>query len=119
MQSNEEKKQQPAANADSPQDPELSDAWRTLLGMQPSGEKENSPQVDPAVQVQPLADDPWSHLLQSQGVQPVDLQKAHLHDLHPEETSNDDVEHALNVMREATGQLPSLKEKSGESQENR
>ncbi len=112
--SNEEEKPEISRRCEPAQDPELSEAWRALLGLQSSGTKEGAPRVDPAAQVQPLASDPWSHLLQSQGMQPVDLQKIHLHDLHP--TANeDDVEHALDIMREATGQLPSLDKKTGEA----
>lgn len=95
--SNEEGKQPSSA------DPELSEAWRVLLGSQSLDESK----ADPAVQVQPLASDPWSSLLNSQGMQPIDLQKAHLHDLQ-KLLNDEDVEHALNIIREATGQLKAL-----------
>jgi hypothetical protein len=95
------------------EDGELSEAWRVLLGLQPSEQQEGTPEVDPAAQVQPLAGDPWSSLVQAQGMQAVDLQKIHLHDLYPD-ASDEDVEHALNLMREATGRLRALKPKTPE-----
>jgi hypothetical protein len=95
------------------QDGELSEAWRLLLGLQPSEQQEGASEVDPTAQVPPVAGDPWSHLLQAQGMQSVDLQKIHLHDLYPE-ASDDDVEQALNLMREATGKLRTLSEKAKE-----
>src|SRR5258708_1257700 len=95
------------------QNSELSAVWQALLGKQAPG-SESAPRaldLDPTAQVQPQASDPWSHLLHSQGLQQVDLQKLHLRELRT--TSNDDdVEHALDIMREATGQLPPLDEKA-------
>lgn len=105
--SNEEKKNNPAGQA-SQQDAELSETWRALLGLQSSQDSEEQP----VVQVEPLAGDPWGHLIQSQGMQSIDLQKIHLHELYP--AANDDVEHALNIMREATGQLPALDKQARE-----
>lgn len=110
----EEGKKDAAAEQHLPQDPELSEAWRALLGLQSSGETKVAPEIDPAAEVQPQASDPWSHLLNSRGMQPVDLQKMHLRDLHPT-ASDDDVEHALNIMREATSQQSSLDEKTREA----
>jgi hypothetical protein len=63
--------------------------------------------------IQPLAGDPWSHLIQSQGMQAVDLQKVRLHDLYPA-AGDEDVEHALNLMRESTGQLRALDKQAKE-----
>jgi hypothetical protein len=94
-------KQKFAAGTDSQQHTELSDAWRSLLGLQPGENTGQVAQSEPTAPVQPLASDPWSHLLQAQGMQPVDLQKVHLHDLHPA-ANDDDVEHALDLMQEAT-----------------
>lgn len=94
-------------------DAELSATWQALLGLQGSGEAQTPP-VDPTAPVQPLASDPWSSLLNASGMQPVDLQKAHLHDLHTLDSDDPDIEQALNIMREATGQLPKLKEKKTE-----
>lgn len=110
---NEEDKNNVPAEQRLRQDLELSEAWRTLLGLQPSEQPEGTPEIDPAAQVQPLPGDPWSRLLQAQGMQSVDLQKIHLHDLYPS-VSDDDIEHALNLMREATGKLRSLNEKTKE-----
>ena len=107
----EGKRQASAADTGSQQKTELSEAWRALLGL--SGDMQHSSQTDPATQVQPLASDPWSHLVRAQGMQPVDLQKVHLHDLRSL-THDDDVEHALDLMQEANGQSASGNEKTGE-----
>ncbi len=104
----EEGKQKPAE--DPQQDTQLSEAWRALLGLQDS----DKPEGDNTAQVESLADDPWSRLQQAQGMQPVDLQKIRLHDLHPAAT-DEDVEHALNIIREATGQLPALDKENREA----
>jgi hypothetical protein len=85
---------------------ELSATWQALLGL---GEAKTS-KADPAASVQPLASDPWSSLLNARGMQPVDLQKAHLHKLRAQAKNDPDIEHALDIMREATGQLPIVKE---------
>lgn len=113
MQSSHEEDKKKSAAEQQHTEPELSDAWRALLGLQ-TGEKEleDGQSLDPAAQVPPLASDPWSSLLNAQGMQPVDLQKVHLHNLHAALQDNNDIEHALNIIREATGQLPALNEKS-------
>lgn len=104
MQSPEkEGRQKPVEEAGPHQDLQLSETWRALLGLQDPGK----PEGEEIVQVEPLASDPWSHLQQAQGMQPVDLQKIRLHDLHLP-GDDEDVEQALNIMREATGQLPVL-----------
>ena len=60
---------------------ELSAAWRALLGLEASasattasGDQHSQP---PAIVAPVLANDPWSALLQAQGVQVIDLQKLH------------------------------------------
>lgn len=111
MQSSNDKEKK---NTSAGQNQELSEAWRALLGLR-SSELDEALEGDTATQVQPLADDPWSHLIHSQGMQSVDLQKIHLHDLYPNAT-DDDVEHALNIMRESTGQLRAMNEQSGEKE---
>jgi hypothetical protein len=105
----EEGKQKPAEDVQ--QDPPLSEAWRALLGLQGSDKPEGDNSAD---QVELLASDPWRLLQQAQGMQPVDLQKIRLHDLHPA-ASDEDVEHALNIIREATGQLPALEKENNEA----
>lgn len=111
MQPPEEKGKLPAGSEASPdQDLPLSATWRALLGLQDA----SKPTGEEIVQVEPLASDPWSHLQQAQGMQPVDLQKIRLHDLHLH-GDDEDVEHALNLMREATGQLPALKPETREA----
>lgn len=105
MQSSNEDKKDAA-----PPDAELSATWQALLGLEMKTTK-----VDPATTVQPLASDPWSSLLNACGMQPVDLQKVHLHNLRTLANDDSDIEHALDIMREATGQLPSVKEPSKEA----
>src|SRR6266481_1802502 len=97
-------------------EPELSEVWRTLLGMQSTnmqaqvddqqeteGDREGlqgdhrepgRPQGSPL-----LANDPWSHLVQTQGVQVVDLQQLRLHAAHVP-LSDIDVEKVLKLMQE-------------------
>ncbi len=105
-------------------EPELSEVWRTLLGMQSTtnmqaqvddqqesqgdhkvtegdhkglqGDHEESgrPQGSPL-----LANDPWSHLVQTQGVLVVDLQQLRLHAAHVP-LSDIDVEKVLKLMQE-------------------
>lgn len=52
---------------------ELSAVWRALLRLDASA----AAQVAPASAAPVLANDPWSALLQVQGVQVIDLQKFH------------------------------------------
>lgn len=106
----DEGKQKPAEEAGPQQDAQLSEAWRALLGLQDS----DASKGDDIAQVELLASDPWRHLQQAQGMQPVDLQKIRLHDLYPA-ASDEDVEHALNIIREATGQLPALDKENREA----
>jgi hypothetical protein len=92
-------------------EPELSEVWRTLLGMQSTNMQA---QVDDQQESQgdhkvtegdhkepgrPLANDPWSHLVQTQGVQVVDLQQLRLHAEHVP-LSDIDVEKVLKMMQE-------------------
>lgn len=100
---NEDGKQQPTPEPGSQPDAELSEAWRALLGSQPSTAPGHQPQAEPTAQVQPLNSDPWDLLLHVKGMEAVDLQKIHLRPRHS--AANDaDVEHALDLMQEATGQ---------------
>lgn len=81
---------------------DLSETWQALLGAQadvPHLQQVQHPATSDVQQVQHLVSDPWSHLLNSRGMQPVDLQKVHLH--HPQGDDHD-VEHALDIMREAS-----------------
>jgi hypothetical protein len=99
-------------------EPELSEVWRTLLGMQSTNMQA---QVDDQQESQGdhkvtegdhkglqgdhkgsplLANDPWSHLVQTQGVQVVDLQQLRLHAAHVP-LSDTDVEKVLKMMQEA------------------
>ena len=91
-------------------EPELSEAWRMLLGMQSTG---ILTQVDDQQESQGdhkgsplLANDPWSHLVQTQGVQVVDLQQLRLHAAHVP-LSDIDVEKVLKMMQEAPSQYGS------------
>lgn len=111
-------------------EPELSEVWRTLLGMQSTNiqaqvDDQQESQGDHKVtegdheglqddheglqddhkepgrpQGSPLlANDPWSHLVQTQGVQVVDLQQLRLHAAHVP-LSDIDVEKVLKLMQE-------------------
>src|SRR6266567_6685984 len=70
-------------------DEELSEAWRSLLGL--SGTAKEIPVPSPA------PGDPWGNLQKKQGMQAVDLQKAHLRDRHPA-SGDQDIENALKLM---------------------
>jgi hypothetical protein len=98
-------------------EPELSEVWRTLLGMQSTNmqaqvDDQQESQGDHKVtegdheglqgdHKEPgrLANDPWSHLVQTQGVQVVDLQQLRLHAAHVP-LSDIDVEKVLKMMQE-------------------
>jgi hypothetical protein len=88
--SNEQDKTKPTAP-----DEELSEAWRSLLGL--SGTAKETPVPPPAPT--PAAGDPWGSLQQKQGMQAVDLQKAHLRERHPA-SGDQDIENALKLMSE-------------------
>jgi hypothetical protein len=132
MQSEEEeeiKKSRTPDNQVEPE-PELSEVWRTLLGMQSTNmqarvDDQQESQGDHKVtegdheglqgdheglqddhkesgrpQGSPLlANDPWSHLVQTQGVLVVDLQQMRLHAAHVP-LSDIDVEKVLKLMQE-------------------
>lgn len=110
MQSSNEEKDRIPAKQKPLQDTELNETWRDLLGL--SGPRiEGVSEGTPAEEVEPLEGDPWGHLVHTQGMQVVDLQKVNLHDLYPV-AGDDDVEHALDLMRESTGQLRALNEQA-------
>lgn len=84
-------------------EPELSEVWRTLLGMQSTDkqaqaddqqESEGDHKGSPL-----LANDPWSDLVQTQGIQVVDLQQVHWHAAHVP-LSDIDVENVLKMIQE-------------------
>lgn len=112
-QSRKNNEQQSAAKNGSQQDPELSEAWRALLGSQAAENKPRPPQADLTDQVLPLAGDPWSHLAHVQGMQAVDLQTVRLYARSPR-TENDDIECALDIMQEAAGPPVSLEKPASE-----
>ena len=111
---NENGKQQSAAQPGCAKDPNLSEAWRALLGSQSTSAPNVGSQVDPTAQVQPQASDPWNALIHAQGMETVDLQKIRLHALHPA-ASDEDIEHALNIMQEAAEQQASQAKKPEEA----
>ena len=111
---NENGNQPPAADPNSAPRPELSEAWRALLGLQSTPAPESEQPLDSSSEVQLQASDPWNTLVHTQGMESVDLQKIRLHALHPTE-NDEDIEHALDLMREATGKLISVEKKPGES----
>lgn len=87
-------------------EPELSEVWRTLLGMQSTdmqaqaADHKGSEGDQQGLQGSPLpANDPWSHLVQTQGIQVVDLQQVRLHAAHVP-LSDIDVEKVLKMMQE-------------------
>ncbi len=94
-----DEKQQPAQEPGATHNQELSAAFRALLGLAPTAREP----VDPYAQVQPQSSDPWSELVQVRGMETVDLQKIRLRELYPA-ASDEDVEHALNLIREANDQ---------------
>jgi hypothetical protein len=107
MQSSNNDKKLPAnQQANLEEDVELNETWRTLLGLQSAAQTEKGDEPG-AEEVQPLPADPWSHLINAQGMQAIDLQKIDLHGLLPG-AGEDDVEHALELMRESTGKLRAL-----------
>jgi len=80
----------------------LSEAWRQLLGLEAlpvSSDAALESGADAQEGLPVLNDDPWTRLVHEQGVQVVDLQRAHIH---PAQTSGEasDVEHALDIMQE-------------------
>jgi hypothetical protein len=77
----------------------LSDVWQKLLNRAPA---EAQSVADSPTVVPPLASDPWSELLQAQGIAIVDLQKEHLHTTHTL-LNEQDVEEALHLMQEQDG----------------
>lgn len=78
---------------------ELSAAWLALLGLD-SPASASDVVANPASSDAPvLRDDPWAALLQTQGIQIVDLQQVHLLQAQPT-PAEDDVELALNIIQE-------------------
>lgn len=74
----------------------LSDAWTELLGIHSLG-VQAVPNISAVVP--PLASDPWSELLHSQGVQVIDLQQVRAHTIHAP-LDDIDLEQALHFMQE-------------------
>lgn len=88
---------------------ELSATWQALLGLQGPDEQQIPPS-EAEEHIEPLASDPWSSLLNENGMQAVDLQQANLHHEHVLGQDDSDIEQALDIMREATGKRPIVKE---------
>jgi hypothetical protein len=78
----------------------MSDIWRELLGSSSPSKIENTV---PDEEVPLLKSDPWSELLQSGGIEIINVQQVHL------DMSELDVEQALQVMKE-----DSIRDASGE-----
>ncbi len=115
MQSHNENGKQPAAQEpDLSTQPELSAAWRALLGLQSTPPAEDGQEIDPAAPVLPPASDPWNALVHAQGMETIDLQKVHLHTLLPAGSDDKEVEQALDIIQEAQVQAPQEK-KAGEA----
>src|SRR5260370_22253201 len=90
------------------QEPELSAAWRTLLGIQPTDMQVQAAGHQGVTEEQEgsigdykgsslLINDPWSQLVQTQGVQAVDLQQVRLYATDAP-LSEMDLEQVLNMM---------------------
>jgi hypothetical protein len=87
-----------------PNNPELSNAWRALLGIQVAGGQtdilsslspdEAQPDTTMMDMISPIASDPWNQLLHTQGIEVVDLQRVHL------PISESELEQALRLMQE-------------------
>jgi len=81
-------------------EPEISEVWQQLLNripMEPEARLEQVAHYD-SVAVQPLASDPWSALVNAQGIQTVDLQ--HVRSALRLTPTERDVEQALHLMQE-------------------
>ena len=78
------------------EDRELSRTWLELLGKQVDATGSNNGSIPP------LESDPWSVLLQGQGVQTIDLQKVHL------PMSDSDVEQLLYFIQDSSTSHPEL-----------
>ena len=76
---------------------ELSAVWRQLLGLETA--EVTVAGVDNQEVVPVLSHDPWNSLAHEQGIQVVDLQKAHVHEAQAGDEENE-VEHALDMMQE-------------------
>jgi hypothetical protein len=74
----------------------LSDVWQELLGGQPAEVKASQTPAETIIPT--LESDPWSALLQANGIEIVDLQQLHLH------MSDQDVEQILQIMQEQSAQ---------------
>ena len=75
---------------------ELSDTWRKLLGSHLS---EEGAGAEKGTASPSLTNDPWSQLLHARGVEIVDLQQQHLHEIQIS-LSELEVEDALQIMQE-------------------
>lgn len=92
---------------------ELSEVWQELLGGLP-GEDEASTIPEEAA-IPTLESDPWSELIQAQGVEVVDLQTVHL------QMSDQELEQVLQVMQEEPDQAttPDAKDSQGPKSSNK
>jgi hypothetical protein len=89
-----------------PQQPELSDVWRELLGHSTdkakkpapsSSEEESSPEKET---IPTLESDPWNELTHAKGTEIVDVEAIHLG------VDDEDLEQALQVMQEQDHSAP-------------
>ncbi|HLI08894.1 MAG TPA: hypothetical protein VKV40_20190 [Ktedonobacteraceae bacterium] len=89
-----------------PFEPELSDAWRELLGLstearKPAGGVNTAEQqggvtrTEVGAEIPVLSNDPWAELQHEQGIEIVDLQQ-----IHPQALNDLDLEQALQFMQE-------------------
>jgi len=103
-----------------PQQPELSDVWRELLGHSigkekkpaPSSleEEESSPQEET---IPTLESDPWNELTHAKGTEVVDMETIHLG------VDDEDVEQALRIMQEQEHSAPPTDKTDKPGKENK
>ncbi len=86
-------------------DPELSDTWRELLGLQPGAQPpgsqpERGNSEEPQGTIPAVSGDPWGQLVNDRGVEEIDLQKVRLRspDQQQAQEDNTEVEQALRLM---------------------
>lgn len=99
-----------ASNQRGLEEEELSEAWRELLGIEPSDalgtlDAQVTPLTPDAQEVQPLASDPWHDLMHMKGMEQIDLQQIRSHEM-AVLSEDSDVEQALHKMQEGVDKKP-------------
>jgi hypothetical protein len=73
---------------------ELSEVWQQLLGEHHAQDSKSAGNEANDASIPTLADDPWSVLSHSNGIESIDIQKLRLH------MSEQDLERVLQIMQE-------------------